>query len=232
MTDHVESSCMTGSKYWVAGFPELVLQWDKDRNGMLSPDGVTAGSARRVWWVCPRGPDHRWRAKPNNRTCGSGCPFCANRRVSVTNALAACFPEIAAEWDREANGRVTPDEVVATSSRVAYWRCTTDSRHVFRAEVRDRTRALSGCPFCVNHRASESNNLARVHPRVAAEWHPDLNGDLTPDQVLGGTRRQVYWRCSVCAETWRASVANRVLRASGCPRCARSRAALRPGKGT
>jgi hypothetical protein len=221
MAAEATSSGAHGSRYWVAGFPELVEQWDRDRNGGLSPEDLPAGSARRVWWACPQGPDHRWRAKPNNRTYGAGCPFCKNRRVSVTNSLATLFPDIAAEWHPEENGTITPRDVVATSTRVVWWRCARDPRHVFRAVVRERTRILSACPFCANHRACESNNLARIHPRVAAEWHPALNGELTPHEVLAGSRRRVVWCCARCSHSWRASVLNRVSHGSGCPRCAR-----------
>jgi len=214
---------MSGSKHWVASFPDLVDQWDHVRNGGLSPHDLSAGSGRRVWWVCPLGPDHRWRAKPNNRTYGAGCPFCANRRVSVTNSLATLFPALAAEWHPDGNGKLTPESVVATATRIGLWRCPRDARHVFRASVRDRTRALSDCPFCMNHRAAESNNLARLHPRVAAEWDQDMNGALTPEQVVPGARRRVFWRCAACTHVWCATVANRVSRASGCPCCARHR---------
>jgi len=87
-----------GSRYWVDGFPDLVREWDFERNVGLSPKDLSAGSGQTVWWACPVSPDHRWRANPNNRTHGSGCPFCANRRVSVTNSLAALFPILAGQW--------------------------------------------------------------------------------------------------------------------------------------
>src|SRR5580698_2958862 len=136
-------SSRAGSKYWLDGFPELVTEWDATGNGGLTPSEVSAGSGRRVWWTCPQGPDHRWRAKPNNRTRGSGCPFCTNRRVSVTNSLETLFPGIAAEWHQVNNGVVTPATIVATSSRMAFWRCLRDEAHVWRASVRDRTRDQS-----------------------------------------------------------------------------------------
>jgi Probable Zinc-ribbon domain len=221
MVQYKSSAQPSLSKQWVSGFPELVQEWDYDRNGVLGPADVTAGSGRRVWWVCRRGPDHHWRAKPNNRTYGAGCPFCTNRRVSVTNSLDALYPQVAAEWDPDANGRVTPSDVVATSTRVAFWRCAHHPDHAFRAVIRDRTRGLTGCPYCANERACDSNSLARVHPRLAAEWHPELNGDLTAGTVLPGSPRCVYWRCGECGHSWRARIANRALRASGCPECTR-----------
>jgi hypothetical protein len=215
------SSYSSGSKYWIDGFPELLREWDFDSNGDMSPRDISAGSGRRVWWRCERGPDHLWCAKPNNRSRGAGCPFCTNRRVSITNSLATLFPAIAAEWHRERNGVLTPAAVVAQATRIAWWRCARDERHVWRSGVRDRTRAQSSCPYCTNVRACESNSLRAVHPRVAGEWHPEKNGSLTPASVTPGSSRHVWWQCAECGHAWRASVVNRVSRASGCPACAR-----------
>lgn len=212
-------STRAGSKYWLDGFPNLVLQWDSEKNGELRPADVSAGSGRRVWWTCSRGSDHRWRAKPNNRTRGAGCPFCANRRVSVTNSLAALFADVAAEWHPDRNGTVTPVAVVATSSRVGWWRCSRDPSHEWRASVRDRTRYLSSCPYCSNDRVCTSNSLLATHHRVAREWHATKNGPLSPEQVTSGSSRRVWWQCVTCGHEWQTSVTNRVSHASGCPAC-------------
>lgn len=61
--------------------PELVAEWDFERNGDLGPDGIVPSSARRVWWRCGRG--HAWRISAYNRTGGAdrGCPYCGDRKV-------------------------------------------------------------------------------------------------------------------------------------------------------
>ncbi len=215
------SEVLRGSRYWVAGYPELVAQWHPERNGPLAPETVSAGSGRLLWWRCPAGPDHVWRAKPNNRTRGSGCPFCANRRVSVTNSLKACFPWIAAEWHPERNGRTTPADVVATSSRVGWWRCSAHEGHEWKASVRDRTRGQTTCPFCTHKRVPVESSLASTDPAIAGEWDEAKNDGLTPRDVTAGSARLVWWRCGANADhVWRATVSNRVRRASGCPLCA------------
>lgn len=217
-----KDSNATGSRYWVSGYPRLVREWDGDRNGTLSPGAVSGGSGQMIWWRCPQGPDHRWRATPNNRTRGAGCPFCANRRVSVTNSLATRFPRVAAEWHPSKNGTLKPRHVVAASARVVWWRCSVRPEDEWRASVRDRTRAQTACPYCSGRRPSPENSLASRHPALAAEWHPRRNGVLSPSEVLPGSNRPVWWRCSVRrAHAWRATVDNRAYRASGCPHCAR-----------
>jgi hypothetical protein len=209
------------SRYWVSGYPELVEEWDSERNGVLTPDRVRAGSARRIWWKCGKGEDHLWRAKPNNRTAGSGCPYCTNRKVSTTNSLERCFPRIAREWHEQYNGKLGPAGVVATSCRVVWWRCAAVPTHEWRASIRDRTRYQTECPFCAHRRVTPEASLAGRHPLVAAEWHRKLNGALTPEGVLSGSSRVVWWRCHENAShVWRAAIANRTSLSSGCPECA------------
>jgi hypothetical protein len=66
--------------------PALVAEWDRDRNGGLGPEGVTAGSSRWVHWRCPAG--HHYRARVCDRTRGRGCPRCGRRRA-LTHLIAA-----------------------------------------------------------------------------------------------------------------------------------------------
>ena len=59
--------------------PAIAAQWAQDLNGTLTPQMVTGGSAKRVWWRCDQG--HVWVAKIYARTGPqrSGCPVCAGR---------------------------------------------------------------------------------------------------------------------------------------------------------
>src|SRR5580658_613687 len=85
-----------GSRYWIAGYLHLLAEWHLTKNGDLFPDEVSYGSPKRIWWKCSKGPDHEWCASATNRTSRPrGCPFCANRAVSVTNSLASLAPEMA-----------------------------------------------------------------------------------------------------------------------------------------
>ena len=96
--------------------PDIAAQWHPTKNGDLTPDRVVAGSDKKAWWICDKGPDHEWPATSNTRTAGHGCPMCAGKRPSVTNSLAALYPAIAAQWHPTKNGDLTPDQVVAGST--------------------------------------------------------------------------------------------------------------------
>jgi len=61
--------------------PSLSKQWHPTKNTDLSPDMVTLGSNKKVWWVCNKG--HEWEAAICNRTTPkqpTGCPHCSRRK--------------------------------------------------------------------------------------------------------------------------------------------------------
>ena len=37
--------------------------------------------------------------------------------------------------------------------------------------------------------------LSVTHPEIAAQWHPTMNGDLTPDDVVAGSHKKASWKC-------------------------------------
>jgi hypothetical protein len=73
--------------------PELAAQahgWD--------PTTLTAGSHKKVGWKCALG--HTWNALVKERSQGTGCPVCSNKKVMAGhNDLATTHPELAAQAD-------------------------------------------------------------------------------------------------------------------------------------
>ena len=136
--------------------PVLLAQWDRERNGDLTPDGVTHGSHRRVWWRCEKG--HSWQAAIAARTKRkTGCPYCTGRKVLAGyNDLATRFPDLARQWHQTMNGHLTPEQVSAGSRRQVWWQCSLG--HVWKARVHSRTgKQRSGCPVCAG-RAKAANH--------------------------------------------------------------------------
>src|SRR5215471_6967607 len=145
--------------------PELASEWHPTKNGDLTPAKVVAGSHNNVWWKCPNGPDHEWQAKPSARTRkrgGTGCPFCANQKVSITNCLATTHPELAAEWHPTKNQPLSANDVIAGSHRLAWWKCPKGEGHEWQATL--IARSIGGkCQICCS--------LTNTHPELAKEWH-------------------------------------------------------------
>jgi hypothetical protein len=201
-----------------SAFPELARQWHPTRNGGLTPRDVTCGSHKKVWWQCDRG--HQWQAMPLSRVHGSGCPVCAGKVILPgENDLASAFPAIAAQWHPTKNGNLTPDQVAPASNRRVWWRCNLG--HAYLALVSQRTGSSSGCPYCAGRRVLPGfNDLATVEPRVAAQWHPELNGALTAEQVTAGSHKKVWWQCPE-GHVWKAEINSRAgVQKCGCPVCA------------
>ena len=181
----------------LADFPHLLSELHPTKNEGLgfSPRDLRAGSNRVVWWRCYAGPDHEWRSKVIARTRGGGCPFCANRRASVTNALSIVAPSVARQWHPTKNGTLRPRDVVASSERKVWWKCPRGPDHEWQSTIQNRAIVGRGCPLCVGKRPSVTNSLASLAPAVAAEWHPTKNGALTPRDVTTGSTRVVWWKC-------------------------------------
>ena len=157
MTDHctcMSVMCCAGRPSLAVGSPEVAAQWHPTRNGSKTAEDVTAGSDRKVWWLCKEGKcghSHIWQATVLSRTAlGRACPICSNRKPCICNNLAVLHPdEVESHWDWEHN-TVQPTELKPQSSVKVHWLC---QKHdpVFRWTARPTDRLGSrktGCPKC------------------------------------------------------------------------------------
>lgn len=199
--------------------PELLSQWDDQRNGALTPQTVSYGSRVQVWWHCDKG--HQWQSAVFSRTGShSRCPYCAGVRAWPGETdLASRHPELARQWSPKNQG-LTPNEVLPGSHKMVWWRC--EKGHQWQAMVKSRV-AGAGCPVCANKKVRAGyNDLTVTHPGLAAQWHPTKNGMLLPSQVVAGTHTKVWWRCEK-GHIWQAAVTSRANSGSDCPVCAGKR---------
>ena len=199
---------------------ELLAEWDTEKNLPLTPETVSYGSKRRVWWRCANG--HSWQAAVHTRSgSGTGCPYCSGRRaISGETDLATRYPDLAAEWHPTRNGDLSPADVLPGSHRLVWWQC--EHGHEWRASVSARVNG-SGCPVCASKKIIPGeNDLASRFPAIAKEWHPTKNGALTPEQVAPASNKKVWWRCPK-GHDYQAVVASRTQRNGGCPYCANTK---------
>lgn len=197
--------------------PQFLKFWNP-RN-TLSPTAVTAGSHKKVWWLCTEG--HQWEAAIDSVVLdGSGCPYCAGKRaIPGLNDLRTLHPDLMEQWDFEKN-TLSPRELLPSAHDKAWWKCSLG--HSWQAVVFSRTRENgSGCPYCTGKKVLAGfNDLATLKPKLADQWHRTLNGQLRPEDVTLGSNKKVWWQCSD-GHVWLAAVYSRTrARASGCPVCA------------
>ena len=131
-------------------FPKMVKEeWHPTKNGKLLPEDFLPGSAKKVWWKCPKG--HAYQTQVKNRTSPrkpTGCPFCSGAKVNSDNNLATVFPAVAAEWHPTKNGKILPTDVTSRSAMKVWWQCP--HGHEYLSEIKGRTRQVDtrGCPHC------------------------------------------------------------------------------------
>ncbi len=124
--------------------PKLVLEWHPTKNGNLQSTMVTKGSHKKVWWQCKNG--HEWQAEIENRTNGSGCPYCNNKKIlQGFNDFATTKPELAKEWHPIKNGNLQPTMVFKGCNKKIWW--LDNFGHEWRDTVLHRTNGR-GCPYC------------------------------------------------------------------------------------
>jgi hypothetical protein len=130
-------------------YPEIAKQWHPTKNGDLTPDKITPGSGKKVWWICKKG--HEWQVGIMRRTDGgSACHYCTNQKVGYGNDLESKFPEIAKQWHPTKNGDSLPSHFLPGTNTKVWWLC--DKGHEWPARISSRTGPLqkSGCPKCTS----------------------------------------------------------------------------------
>lgn len=171
--------------------------------------------SKKVLWQCSLG--HEWNATIHNRTrSGTGCPYCANRRLlSGFNDVATRYPFLLDEWSDK--NRSSPDKTLASGNSVLWWKCSLG--HEWAVKLYHRVNSRSGCPYCANKRVLAGyNDLATTHPHLVMEW--SQSNDTSPSEHTAGTMTKVWWKCENDHE-WFASINARTSSRGGrgCPYC-------------
>lgn len=197
------------------GRDDLLMQWHVSKNGDLTPDSVSYGSHKKIWWRCEKG--HEWQSAAYVRAeKRGGCPYCAGKSIAPGQDFASLYPDIAVQWHPDKNGKAQPDQYLPGSHTTVWWRC--GQGHEWKAAIKSRVEG-SNCPYCSGRAVLPGeNDLKTVAPLLARQWHPTKNGNLQPTQILPGSARKVWWRCERGHE-WQAEVYSRTA-GKGCPVCA------------
>ena len=123
----------------------LFRQWNHAKNSFLglSPEGITCGSKKIVWWKCEK--NHEWQEQVEIRNRGYGCPYCSGKRPIVgENDFATIHPELLGEWDYSKN-KILPSEIMPSSGKKIWWKC--EKGHSWIAKPNNRHNG-TGCPIC------------------------------------------------------------------------------------
>lgn len=192
--------------------PELISEWS-EKNLPLTPDKITFGSNKRVWWKGACG--HEWETSVKARSKGEKCPICSGARViEGINDLATLKPLLAQEWSEK--NKLKPTEVSVASHKKIIWKCK--HGHEWEASVKSRTINGTGCPYCSHNKVLAGfNDLASQYPDIAAEWS-DRNLPLLPTMVTAFANSKAWWKCRDCGNEWYTLISTRAG-GSRCPYC-------------
>ena len=206
-----------GQNDLLSQYPDCINEWDFKKNHPLSPDTITAGSSKKVWWICSKG--HSYEQSINLHIIrGYSCPYCSHQKVFAGyNDLETLFPDIAKEWHPSKNAELTPSNVTAYSQKKVWWLCPMG--HSYEQTVERRVRRGSACYYCSGHKVLKGfNDLASVNPSLAVEWHTSKNAPLTPYEVTAGSGKRVWWLCPIGHE-YQATIHDRNTDNTQCPIC-------------
>lgn len=197
--------------------PELLKEWDYDKNGKIMPTAISYGSKIRVWWICPL--NHSYKAPVSNRTnvnMPTACPICAGQKIlSGYNDLATKRPDLMREWNFELN-ELNPRIISPNSSKKVNWICP--KGHHYTASITKRNYGRK-CPVCAGKQINVGvNDLASRQPKLVEEWDYEKNSKL-PTEYTEHSNKKVFWKCKFCNYSWQAEINQRVQGKYKCPKC-------------
>lgn len=119
--------------------PELLKEWDSERNQNIDPMTINAYSNKKYFWKCSEG--HSYVAAPEKL-------MRRNRRCTICTSFGFNQPDAAKEWHPTKNGDLTPYDLPEKSQKEAWFICSKcgseySSRIAYRA-----SRKTDNCPNC------------------------------------------------------------------------------------
>ena len=205
-------------------YPELLKEWDYEKNKVLFPEYFSIGSNKKVYWRC-QNCNNSYTTTIFHKIEGNGCPYCSGKKVSNTNNLKIKYPELSSYWDYSKND-IKPEDVYYNSRKKVWWICSKCGKS-FQASICTSVRSKHyACFECMHKIIGKSNqkkalkngSLFEKRLDLVNEWNYLKNTDILPEDVSCGSGKLVWWKCSKCGNEWQAKVFNRVY-GTGCPKC-------------
>lgn len=112
-----------------------------------------------------------------------------------TVSLYEGFLDVALEWCYKKNCGFGPEDFCYSSNVKAWWQCSQNEEHVWRAPISNRTGLGSGCPFC--YEDSWGVDL-RDYPKALELFDKQKNKRVDPYKLAVG--KSVWWTCPVAKD--------------------------------
>jgi DNA-directed RNA polymerase subunit RPC12/RpoP len=205
--------------------PELVDEWDSEKNSLTQVDEVSYGSNFKAWWY-KKSCGHSWQALVYNRYKGDGCSVCAGKVVTPgVNDISTIYPQLLVDWDYESN-KALPTELTWGTKEKVFFIC--ELGHSWDTNPSTRVKRNLGCPYCSRRKLLKGfNDFSLICKDAASQWDYQKNSGHEPSEFLPGSIQKFWFQCKK-GHSWKASLFARYHNASGCPECAET--GFNPGK--
>ena len=203
---------------------QLLVEWNYEKNGTVTPERVQYNSSLSVWWKCSK-CGRVWSTRVGRRTKEkTNCRCTSCKVVSGKNDLETWCKEnnklLLKEWSEKNNGN--PSDFAQQSNKKAWWKCN-KCGYEWCATISSRVRG-KGCPSCsgriaipgVNDFESWCKN--NHHEKILTEWDYSKNIKL-PSNYTKKSEQKVWWKCSKCGYEWQSMICTHA-NGSSCPCCA------------
>jgi hypothetical protein len=148
-------------------FPNVLKEWDYDRNKTLNPFSLYPGSHKKSWWKCEK-CGNNWKAQICDKLKGMNCPVCnlklKNDLQSICNnfyeSFAFKFPYLVDEWDYDKNDS-DPKKTFPKSNKRMWWKCKICNKS-YSSVVSDRAKG-TGCPKCASSKGEKIINRLLIN---------------------------------------------------------------------
>lgn len=207
-------------------YPELLDEWDYERNNGLLPESLSIGSNKKVWWKCKK-CGSSFTTSIGRKIEYSNCPYCSAKKVNETNSLEKRFPNLMKYWDKEKNFGILPSKLYYNSKKNVWWICESCGLS-YKMPVCSRIKAKTNyCSNCKHkhigdknrlNSLNENNTLLKCFPEIAKDWDYVKNNPWKPDDFTIGSGKKVWWKCKKCGNEWQATIYNRT-NGTRCPNC-------------
>ena len=205
--------------------PTLAKEWHPTMNGDLTPEDITTGSNKEIWWQCSENTSHIWKTNVKTRTKEKiRCKFCRKekyipKKPKPGQSLAEVNPQLAKEWHTTKNGDSSPYDVSSGSKALVWWKCPKGDDHEWQSTIKNRTLNGNGCGICYGKIVVPSTSLLIKYPEIADQWHPTKNGSASPDKIHFGSNTSFWWKCDKAGDhVWKTRLADRID-GHNCPMC-------------
>lgn len=127
--------------------PELILEWDFEKNNELRLDvyEVSRGMNVKVWWICGLG--HEYKCRIGDRANGQGCSYCSNSKtLKGYNDMWTTNPELAKQLLNPEDGY----KYTQGSKKKLDWKCIQCSKIIANKMIMQVKNEGLNCSLCSN----------------------------------------------------------------------------------